>query len=68
MFGFVITKRKSRNDSRLLEENQTFLRSSVSANKFNAQLQIGYVDRLFVHLHKISNHMNSHMNMPEKVI
>lgn len=68
MFGFVITKRESRNNLRLLEKNQTFLRSSVSANKFKAQLQIGYVDRVFAHSHKTSNHINSHTNMPEKVI
>lgn len=68
MFGFLITKRESRNNLRLLDKKENFLRSSVSANKFKAQLQIGSVGRLFVHLHKTSNHINSHMNMPEKVI
>lgn len=68
VFGFVITKRESRNNLRLLEKDQTLLRSPVSANTFKVQLQLGCVDQLSVHSHKTSNHVNSQMNKPEKVI
>lgn len=68
MFGFVVTKRESRNNLRLLEKDQNLLRSPVSANTFKAQLQFSCVDQLSVHSHKTSNHVNSQMNMPEKVI